>query len=278
LYDTTRIDLFGNDIKGTLPKGLGNLTKLELLDLEENGLDGTFFTEEVMSLSSLIGLRGSFNGFTGSIPSDIDKLSKLEQLWFADNSIDGTIPESIVNLKSLESIFGYSNKLTKTIPSGLGSLVNLTQIRLYNNALTGLLPPDIFDATKLETIRLDSNQLTGSIPTTVGKLSALEDLRLFANALFGDIPSEIGNLLMLRKFILHLLILRPFTSSNMQWPQKTCLLTTISLPGSFHLKLSIQNLLWNLLTFRTISSWRGLCRLHCSTCHWYKTFTWLTAR
>jgi Leucine-rich repeat (LRR) protein len=208
LYDILRIDLFGNTIGSSLPTGLGNLTKLELLDLEQNDFDGTLFTPEIMSLVNLAGLRTSFNKFTGTIPSKIEKFDMLEQLWFADNRITGTIPKSITKLKSLETIFGYSNALKGKIPVGFGKLVNLTQIRLYDNKLTGELPSDLFDAKNLETIRLDSNQLTGSIPTTVGKLLGLEDLRLFSNTLFGDIPSEIGNLRMLRKSLQRLLTIR----------------------------------------------------------------------
>jgi len=203
LYEALRFDLFGNTIAGTLPSGLGNLTKLELLDLEENAFTGLIFSTEVLALTNLLNLRGSFNKFTGSIPVEIARLSKLEQLWFADNFITGSIPSEISDLSSLESIFGYRNTLSSTLPSAFGGFANLTQVRLYENRLEGTVPADLFRSSLLETIRLDNNELTGTIPRIIGDLGLVEDLRLFNNRFFGSIPSEIGNLLRLENLILN---------------------------------------------------------------------------
>lgn len=207
LSDMLRIDFFGNELTSSLPKGLGNVTKLELLDLEENMLTGSIFTAEVLSLTSLVGLRGSFNNFTGSIPPEIRGLTNLEQLWLAENKLGGSLPIELGLLTKMESLFLYKDELTGPIPTQMGAMANLTQVRIYDNTLNGKIPAELFNLTKLESIRFDSNALTGAIPTTIGNLVVLEDLRLNNNEISGLLPSEIGNLFLLKNLILNDMVL-----------------------------------------------------------------------
>uniref|UniRef100_A0A7S1GK75 L domain-like protein n=1 Tax=Cyclophora tenuis TaxID=216820 RepID=A0A7S1GK75_CYCTE len=79
----------------TLPAGIGSLTSLDLLDLEENMLSGELFTAELLSLTNLRALRASFNQFIGTIPTEIGLLTELRQFWFAENMITSTIPNLI---------------------------------------------------------------------------------------------------------------------------------------------------------------------------------------
>jgi len=69
----------GNNLTGTIPRELGNLSNLMRLDLYSNKLTGTIPTE-LVNLSHLTRLDLSYNGLTGSIPSELGNLTNLESL------------------------------------------------------------------------------------------------------------------------------------------------------------------------------------------------------
>src|SRR5436853_4138149 len=108
----TEILLKFNNMNGSIPSSIGNLTNLELLGLYVNQL-------------------------SGHIPSSIGNLVNLEFLNLDDNQLSGNIPSSIGNLVNLITlVLGY-NQLTGNIPSSIGDLVNLQSLNLGTNQLTG---------------------------------------------------------------------------------------------------------------------------------------------
>jgi len=203
LYDATCIEFYMNKLASNIPTGIRNLTALQLLDLENNSLSGSPFTSEILSLTSLIALRGSSNNFEGIIPSDIGRLTGLEQLWLSVNTLTGSLPSELGLLTSMQTVFLYNNMLTRAIPSEIGLMSNLMEISLSYNILTGTIPSEFFNLTSLLSLRLDVNDLTGSIPTSIGKLIYLSDLRLGDNPISGTIPSELGTLYQLENLILN---------------------------------------------------------------------------
>ncbi|CDP20954.1 unnamed protein product, partial [Coffea canephora] len=97
----------GCKMKGRIPKTVGNLSNLRVLDLLGFILSSNFLTG---SLPSEIGLLKvatwinlSMNQFSNNIPSRIGDLANLNHLSLAYNNFEGTIPESISNMLSLES-------------------------------------------------------------------------------------------------------------------------------------------------------------------------------
>jgi len=95
----SELHVYKNGIGGTLPTELGALTALELLDLEQNQFTGElFFSELVNAFDTLKYIRGSENGFVGSIPASISGLSGAVELWAADNFLTGTIPVELTQL------------------------------------------------------------------------------------------------------------------------------------------------------------------------------------
>jgi len=88
--------LYDNQLKGSIPSEIGNLTNLTALDLCNNQL-------------------------TGSIPSEIGNLTNLSKLKLEYNQLKGEIPESICNLNvnwSKSFDFGiYNNQLSPPYPS-----------------------------------------------------------------------------------------------------------------------------------------------------------------
>lgn len=204
----------------TIPKELGNLTKLLNLAINRCGLTGEIPNE----LSGLINLReleldrnqlkgeipsffGNFNDLkrfevdnnllTGAIPTSLGQLSNLEYLLLDNNLLTGGIPTELSNLTSLKELNACCQKekgggLTGAIPSGLGSLSNLYDFQLHENKLTGSIPSTLGNLTGLETFRLSDNELTGDIPQAINRLNLLTSLNLSFNQLNGVVPDSLG--------------------------------------------------------------------------------------
>jgi hypothetical protein len=77
----------------------------------------------------------SFN-LVGQLPSDIDGLKNLKNLYLESNTISGSIPSSLGNLTNLENISFKSNKLTGSIPAPLCNIVShLSSMDVSDNEL-----------------------------------------------------------------------------------------------------------------------------------------------
>jgi len=213
----TSVDLSSNNLIGTIPPEIGNLTSIENLSLMSNILFGGI-PNEIGNLNSLVELRLSRNTLEGNLPSSIGNLINLEILWLNNNRLNGPIPNSFQNFTalrelymqnnkftggipssfgnfaSIEDLFLNSNLLDGTIPSSLGNATALKRFHAYNNFLTGTIPPSLGNLTNLIWLNLSQNQLTGSIPSSFGNLNSLLSMSLSSNYLTGPIPASLGNL------------------------------------------------------------------------------------
>ena len=133
-----RIDLPRNDLSGSLPPELGNLSGLRALVLWRNHLEGSI-PFELGNLSALKRLNLIDNQLT-TVPPELGNLSALEGLWLSSNQL-ATVPPELGNLSSLVTLMLYDNQLA-TIPTELGSLSKLKGLGLGNNQLT-TLPPEL---------------------------------------------------------------------------------------------------------------------------------------
>ena len=159
---------------GRIPEALGNLSNLESLFLNGNGL-------------------------TGPVPPGLGRLSNLRSLSLGGNELTGRIPEALGNLSNLESLSLNGNGLTGPVPPGLGRLSNLRSLSLWGNELTGRIPEALGNLSNLESLSLGGNELTGRIPEALGNLSNLESLFLNGNGLTGPISAALGRLSNLRR-------------------------------------------------------------------------------
>jgi len=82
--------LEGNDIIGSLPSDLGELTSLTFLDLSYNNFENSI-PSEFGSLSSLVLLDLSYNQLTGNLPTEIGNMSFLMILSIQSNDLEGRI-------------------------------------------------------------------------------------------------------------------------------------------------------------------------------------------
>ncbi|MCP5105074.1 MAG: hypothetical protein GY950_16925, partial [bacterium] len=185
--------LRSNQLSGSIPVELGNLSNLELLWLSNNQLSGSIPTE-LGNLSNLRGLELDYNQLSGSIPAALGNLSNLSTLYLSNNQLSGSIPTELGNLSNLKWLSLRNNELSGSIPAELGNLSYLTGLWLYSNQLSGSIPTELGNLSNLEWLILRSNQLSGSIPTELGNLTNLQGLYLYSNQLSGSIPTELGNL------------------------------------------------------------------------------------
>jgi Leucine-rich repeat (LRR) protein len=188
----TGIYLGQNNLSGTIPVSIGNLSALTDLHLYENKLTGKI-PPSLGKLSSLVYLYLNVNMLSGKIPATLGKLTKLELLDLSSNELTGIIPAELGYMTALKTLYLPDNKLSGGIPYQLGGLT-LKALSLRNNKLTGSIPAELGNLTALTELILEGNKLTGSIPSQLGNLSVLSYLILSNNFLSGSIPATLGNL------------------------------------------------------------------------------------
>ena len=187
------LDLAVNDLRGTIPPELGDLADLRFLDLRINELSGSV-PPEFGRLASLRALDLEYNELSGSIPPDLGKLASLNYLWLSSNALSGPIPSELGELANLRALdLGY-NELSGSIPPDLGKLASLYYLGLRRNDLSGSIPAELGDLASLERLWLSFNALSGPIPPELGSLASLRFLDLRTNELSGSVPSELGDL------------------------------------------------------------------------------------
>ena len=193
LSGLTVINLYNNQLSGDIPSALGELKNLKLLYLGLNRLTGEI-PAELGQLENLEGLKLENNQLTGAIPAELGRMESLTSLGISNNQLSGEIPAELGRLKKLNDLDLYNNRLTGGIPSELGQISQLTFLSLALNRLTGDIPSEIGQMQKLESLYLTGNSLSGEIPPELGQLEQLQVLSLSNNRLTGSIPSELGRL------------------------------------------------------------------------------------
>ena len=157
---TTSLNLSYNELTGSIPPEIGNLTNLTHLQLNNNEL-------------------------SGEIPPAIGNLTNLTYLYLGGNQLTGEIPLEIGNLTNLTYLNLSYNELTGEIPPEIGDLTNLQYLYLYSNQLTGEIPPEIGNLTNLTGLSLGKNQLSGEIPQQVCDLIESNNLNM-EDILYGN--------------------------------------------------------------------------------------------
>jgi hypothetical protein len=197
----TGLELTSNNLSGSIPAELANLSNLVHLAISYNNLSGTI-PSWLGNLQFLETLDLRYNQFSGSIPPQLGNLSNLTDLSLGNNQLNGSIPPELGNLGQLRNLNLEVNDLSGSIPAELGSLSNLENIDLAHNGLEGAIPDSLAGCSQLVYIGLHYNSLTGTIPTWLGNLQFLNILDLRYNQFSGSIPPEFGNLTLLENLYL----------------------------------------------------------------------------
>jgi M6 family metalloprotease-like protein len=193
LTDLQNLKLGNNQLSGPIPAEIGELVKLDRLLLNDNLLNGTIPAElgELTQLGQLL-LNG--NQLSGSIPAELGQLEEAWWLNLGNNQLTGSIPAALAKLDNLYYLYLNNNLLSGEIPRGLGQLSNLRNLLLNHNLLSGEIPANLGMPAEFVWMNLENNQLSGSIPAEIGNLSNLQYLGLNNNQLSGSIPAALGNL------------------------------------------------------------------------------------
>ncbi|MQM13556.1 hypothetical protein Taro_046481 [Colocasia esculenta] len=109
------LGLPSQSLSGTLSPGIGDLTNLQSVLLQNNEI-------------------------SGHIPAAIGKLGKLQTLDLSNNQFSGEIPGSLGDLKNLNYLRLNNNSLSGPCPESLSNVKGLTLLDLSFNNLSGSLP------------------------------------------------------------------------------------------------------------------------------------------
>ena len=202
-----------NDFTGSIPGALGRLTKLEILSAHYNRLSGGIPSAlQTLTLLEDLSLERNFLGLSthptasnpspssvrNPIPTQLGRLSNLEELRLNENRLSGSIPSQLGDLTKLRRLYLDTNQLSGSIPAALGDLTNLIDLGLSINQLSGAIPAELANLTNLQDLNLDDNALSGTIPSELGAeegvTKALDYINLSCNLLEGDIPVEFAGL------------------------------------------------------------------------------------
>ncbi len=187
------LSLFANNLTGSIPSELAQLSMLQILNISHNRLTGGI-PPELAALSRLVVLVLGQNDLTGRIPPELGRLSRLSTLYLDGNELAGPIPPELGNLSNLILLDTDRNRLSGPIPPELGDLSELRYLDLFGNSLTGPIPEQLGGLSRLLQLNLSYNGLSGPIPAQLGDLAGLEWLVLSENELTGSIPPELEQL------------------------------------------------------------------------------------
>ncbi|KAI5298185.1 hypothetical protein KEM55_003704, partial [Ascosphaera atra] len=180
------LKIASNGFKGMLTPSVGNLSRLEALDLKGNAL--TELPEELSSLSSLRILDVSENQLT-QLPFDALSSLPLVELNAKKNKLRGDLlPPSIERLDKLQSLTLTGNALERLTSGHQLSLPSLKHLLIGGNRITAL--PDMSSWTKLVTLIADDNKLS-EFP---GGFTELHELKIadFTGNDIRRLPEQIG--------------------------------------------------------------------------------------
>ncbi|KAL4555330.1 hypothetical protein LXL04_037947 [Taraxacum kok-saghyz] len=141
------LDLFSNNISGTLPPCLGSLSNsLSFLDLSRNNFHG-IIRNVFMHGCTLESIDLSENTFTGQLPRSLKNCTNLQVLSFGDNSIIDVFPFWMVTFENLQVLILRSNKFYGPIQHSTTVSTKFPKLRiidLSNNGFSGQLDQNYF--------------------------------------------------------------------------------------------------------------------------------------
>ncbi|KAF8015465.1 hypothetical protein BT93_H1088 [Corymbia citriodora subsp. variegata] len=201
------LDLGSSFLNGSIDNNstLFQLAHLEKLNLSNNYFNYSQIPSRVGDLSRLTHLDLSTSVFSGHVPSEIFKLTRLLYLnlccnWDPYNyellmeMKAPSLRRLAQNLTSLEELLLGVVNMSSQVPSTLANLSSLRRLNMGECDLHGLFPSAIFHLPKLRYLSVGGNEvLTGRLPD-LNSSSPLEKLQLYSTSFLGELPASISNL------------------------------------------------------------------------------------
>jgi len=153
------IELPSNNLIGSIPEDIGDISNLEILDLNGNNIN--------------------------QIISEVGTLIKLKYLDLSDCQLNGIIPSSFWNLVNIEHLDISNNALNGNIPDEISNYIKATHLYFSNNNLDGPLTPQLLSLENLIAFHIDNNNLSGALNGLLGILVNLEQFVIYNNQFSG---------------------------------------------------------------------------------------------
>ena len=163
----------------SIPNGLGALTRLKKIFLNENSiqfLPPNLFSK-MIGLEEIYLYKNRLENICDNNSSIFDNMKHLKFLDIHSNYL--TIFNIFTEMPILDSLLLSYNQIQYI--NGLDKCNNLTNLDLNNNKIADF-PPDILKLKKLTTLNLQNNDLN-SIPNTLGLMNNLVRLNIEGNPL-----------------------------------------------------------------------------------------------
>ena len=136
------VALSRNNLKGSLPKSIGDLSELQSLALYGNHISGTV-PSEIFRLNTVELYSCELE--TIELPESAEDI-RSTIINLSGNKISGELPEVFAYAKNLRSLSLYDNQFTGTIPASYTNLLDQSKsVMLYGNRLSGKLPDELCD-------------------------------------------------------------------------------------------------------------------------------------
>lgn len=195
----TEIKLGNNNLSGTLPINIMDLTALTKFEADSNNISGNIPTT-IKELKELYFLDLSYNSLSGAVPTELNELTSLGHLNLSHNQFTSIQSSSFTAWDNMYEINLSYNNLARQIITKFLAIPGLQILRLNNNQLDGVLPNTINNLSELEILDLSFNELSDSIPSSICDIITLTHLNFKNNNFTGNIPESIGNLINLTYF------------------------------------------------------------------------------
>ncbi|XP_049376883.1 receptor kinase-like protein Xa21 [Solanum stenotomum] len=189
-----------NNLTGSIPFSVFNISGIEVIGFTQNTLSGNLPANMCDRLPALTGLHPSLNKLQGQMPLSLPNCSKLQILSLSSNEFDGPIHREIGRLSSMQNLYLGKIHLKGRIPQEIGIFDSLVNLEISRNQLTGQIPISIFKISSLKSLALAENNLFGPLSREVGNLTKLQYLLLSENMLTGLFPTSLEKLQNLKYF------------------------------------------------------------------------------
>jgi len=198
LKNLKQLDFSGNNLGGSLPKCLGNLSSLQLLDVSKNQFTGNIASGPLTNLTSLEFLSLSNNFF--EVPISMKPFMNHSSLKFFSSENNRLVTESAAfdNLiPKFQLVFfrlsssPTSEALNVEIPDFLYYQYHLRFLDLSHNNITGMFPSWLLkNNTRLEQLDLSKNSFVGTLQLQDHPYPKITELDISNNNMNGQIPKD----------------------------------------------------------------------------------------